>query len=173
MRPLNTFRRSTTPLPERPFIPWLFTVAMARDFDEAGRGHPTFDRDIQFFQDHRDEWAAAYPNKWAAVYQHELICVCNTQKEVLDVLRDRGCPTGSTYIDLLRFWPAELIVPGEKTLPPLIFTEALDREHDKFRGPDLIARLRASVYGVPEGENAFWLTARFPVESWADLPRIP
>ena len=98
--------------------------------------------------------------------------MCNTRQEVLDVLRDRGFPAGSSYTDLLHFCPEELIVPREKTWPPLIITKEFEREGDKFRGPDLIARLRASVYGVPEGENAFWLTARFPVESWADLPRI-
>ena len=69
--------------------------------DEAGRGLPDFGKDVRFFNAHRDEWAAAYPNKWAAVYHQELICVCNTQQEVLDVLRDRGFPTGSSYMDLL------------------------------------------------------------------------
>ena len=152
-------------MPERPFIPWLFTEAMAREFDEAGQGLPDFGKDIRFFQDHRDEWAAAYPNKWAAVFEEELICVCDTQQEVLDVLREKGIPAGPTYMDLLRFWPEKLIVPREKTWPPLIITKEFEREGDKFRGPDLIARLRASVYGVPEGENAFWLTLPFPVES--------
>ena len=48
------YLRATTPLPERPFSPWLFTVAMAREFDEAGQGLPDFGKDVRFFNAHRD-----------------------------------------------------------------------------------------------------------------------
>ena len=83
------------------------------------------------------------------MYQEELICVCDTQQEVLNVLWEKVVPAVPTYVNLLRFWPGQLILPRKEEIRPLIFTEEFARKGDKIREPDLIERPRASVPGAP------------------------
>ena len=71
----------------------ILTESLLKQFKELSRTGPEHTRNLRFFQKYRKQWAAAYLDKWAAVYQEELFCLCDTEQEFYELLDEKGIPT--------------------------------------------------------------------------------
>ncbi len=61
-----------------------------------------FEEDTLVIECNYDDWLAAYPDRWVAVYGGKLLANAKTLAEALQIAYDRGAPHGcvaSAYMD--------------------------------------------------------------------------
>ena len=58
-----------------------------------------FRNDALYFNTHRDEFLARYPEQWVAVYREQVVAVAGELSELFHQIDANGAPRGRVYIE--------------------------------------------------------------------------
>jgi len=66
--------------------------------------------DTLYFDAHRDEFVATYPDQWVAIYNKQLVAAAHDLPELLQKLHDRGIPRGRAFKEFVATEDVDLIL---------------------------------------------------------------
>jgi hypothetical protein len=58
-----------------------------------------FTSDAQYFDQHRRELLQAYPERWIAIYNHQVVGAAKHLKRLVAQLERKGIPRGRAFVD--------------------------------------------------------------------------
>jgi hypothetical protein len=70
-----------------------------------------FQRDIEFYEAHRDQLLEQYPEQWVAIFNQHVAGVDPDVDRLLASLHERGIPTASALIEHLTIDDDLLVLP--------------------------------------------------------------
>lgn len=69
-----------------------------------------FGRDFEYYNAHREELLAQYPEMWVAIYKQQVVGVASDPRELLVAVRNQGVPRGRGLFQFLTRTPEVLIL---------------------------------------------------------------
>ena len=73
-------------------------------------GRKQFREDIIWFQSHRKELVAQYPDHWVAVYRKGVVGAAEDIEDLMTHLKANNLPIGSTYVDFAATKPKVWVI---------------------------------------------------------------
>lgn len=72
-----------------------------------------FGQDAQYFQEHREELLARYPDRWVAVYHQQVVGAAKRQPRLIAQLERKSIPPGRVYREYLSTKEELWILPAD------------------------------------------------------------
>ncbi len=85
---------------------------MSREQDSVSQRLRRFQRDIDYFEAHREELLDRYPEQWIAIFNEQVVGTAPTVEQVLDGLSAKGVPPGQGLVEQLTRHDELLILPS-------------------------------------------------------------
>ena len=74
---------------------------MIREQDSVSQRLQRFQRDIDYYEGHREELLDRYPEQWVAIFNEQVVDTAPTIEQVLIGLRAKGVPPGQGLVEHL------------------------------------------------------------------------
>ncbi len=85
---------------------------MVRQPDGISQRLQRFQRDIDYYETHREELLNRYPEQWVAIFNEQVVDTAPTVEQVLRGLRAKGVPPGQGLVEHLTRHDELLILPS-------------------------------------------------------------
>ena len=69
-------------------------------------------KDMKFYETHRKEFLAKYPDQWVGIENEKLMGVADSFDELLEMFRAKGIPTNYMFVEHISTKPRILVVPA-------------------------------------------------------------
>jgi hypothetical protein len=71
-----------------------------------------FQRDLDYYEAHRQELLERYPEQWVAIFEEQVAAADPDVDRLLETLRQRGVPTQEAVVEHVTAQDDLLILPG-------------------------------------------------------------
>lgn len=58
-----------------------------------------YSSDMLYFDEHRQDFLKQYPERWVAIYNHQVVATDKTLKRLVSQLEEKGVPAGRAFLE--------------------------------------------------------------------------